>query len=138
VDASSIDAAAIHRSLDLVAERCGDLTARVYAELFARTPEIAAKFDFDKTHAVKGEMLAKAFDAILDFTGPNLYAATLLHAEAINHDSFGISGEFFASFIPVISTVIARELGNDWTPDMARAWDMLGRQIAGLIPRAGS
>jgi hemoglobin-like flavoprotein len=136
---SSIEAAAaIHRSLELAALVEGDLTARVYAELFTRAPEIAPKFDFDKSGAVKGEMLAKAFDAILDLVGPNLYAATLLHAEAINHDSFGISSEIFASFIPVIAAVIARDLGDDWTPEMAHAWDRLGHQIAALILRANS
>ena len=57
------------RSLEIAAERGGDLTPRVYERLFAREPAMRALFWRDGNGAIKGEMLARVFEAILDFIG---------------------------------------------------------------------
>lgn len=71
----------IEASLAAAADRIGDPTALVYERLFATEPEVAAMFAFDKSGAVKGEMLARAFDTILDFAGDQVFAANFLRAE---------------------------------------------------------
>ena len=79
------DAAAIEASLELAAERGGDLAPAVYARLFARAPQMQALFWRDTSGAIKGEMLAKVFEAILDFTGPRVYAHMLIETEGRNY-----------------------------------------------------
>lgn len=57
----------IHRSFELAAERCDDLTALVYRRLYREHPETEFMFRSEKNDLVKGSMLALTIDAILDF-----------------------------------------------------------------------
>ena len=66
---ASGDSALVVASLELAAERAGDLTPLVYTRLFAEQPQMEALFWRDKTGQIKGEMLARVFEAILDFVG---------------------------------------------------------------------
>ena len=59
----------IHRSFELAAERCEDLTPLVYARLFSEHPETAVMFRTEGSELVKGSMLALTIDAMLDFAG---------------------------------------------------------------------
>ena len=58
-----MSASLIEASLELAAERCEDLTPLVYERLFREHPEMEALFWRDTNHAVKGEMLARVFEA---------------------------------------------------------------------------
>ena len=65
------DAELITLSFEIAAERCDDLTPVVYRRLFSDHPEMERLFFRDaQTHAVRGEMLARVIEAILDFVGP--------------------------------------------------------------------
>ncbi|MFZ4690631.1 MAG: globin domain-containing protein, partial [Polymorphobacter sp.] len=112
-------AAAIETSLLLAGDRAGDLTPLVYARLFARHPEMAALFGHDRSGAVRGEMLAKAFDCIVDFLGEGVYAGTLVRSESATHDSYGVPPAVFGTFFVIVGDTIRDVLGADWTPDMA-------------------
>ncbi|HEY0438024.1 MAG TPA: hypothetical protein VGC92_15395, partial [Phenylobacterium sp.] len=68
-------------SLEALAERVGDPTAQVYARLFAEFPQTEALFVRDSNGAVRGEMLAVAFQCLLDMGGAGAYAANLIAAE---------------------------------------------------------
>jgi hemoglobin-like flavoprotein len=59
----------IHRSFELAAEHCEDLTPLVYRRLFREHPEAEAMFRREGSDPVKGSMLALTIDAILDFSG---------------------------------------------------------------------
>ena len=84
-------------------------------------------------------MLAKAFDAILDLSGPALYASSLIHAEAINHDNnFGISADIFATFFPIVRDSVQKVLADEWSDDINTAWSELLARIDRLIQRADS
>ncbi len=135
VDANTL----IHESLERAGELCPDLTPKVYEQLFNQHPDLKSKFIMDKNHAVKGEMLSKAFEAIIDLTGAELYARTLIHAEAINHDNnFGITKEVFVTFFPIVRDTVRNVLGGNWTAETDQAWSQLLEKIDGLIRRAGS
>jgi hypothetical protein len=69
-------------SLELLAERAGDPCYAVYAHLFAAYPEMETLFVRDTTGAVRGEMLAVAFQCPLDLEGP--YAANLIACERVS------------------------------------------------------
>ncbi|MDT9694089.1 hypothetical protein Q5762_38330, partial [Streptomyces sp. P9(2023)] len=73
----------IEASLEEAAERAGDLTPLVYARLFAEQPQMEALFWRDRTGQIRGEMLARVFEAILDFVGERLYAEHLIQTSVV-------------------------------------------------------
>jgi len=115
----------IESSLELVAERSGDLTPLVYERLFSRHPEMKPLFWRDTSNAVKGEMLAKVFEIILDFIGDNLFAANMIQCEVITHAGYDVPPEVFRIFFGIVAEVMAEQLGDEWTPELAAAWKSL-------------
>jgi hemoglobin-like flavoprotein len=120
-----VDASQITLSLDLVAERCLDPTLLVYARLFAEHPQMEALFVRDTDGSVKGEMLARVFEAILDFTGRRHFAATLIQCEVVTHEGYGVPPDVFGVFFATLAAVVRDVLGDDFTPAMQAAWTTL-------------
>ena len=116
------DAAALEASLELAAERGGDLAPAVYERLFERQPDMKALFWRDGNNAIKGEMLAKVFEALLDFIGERHYAHHLIETEVITHEGYDVPRGLFATFFGIVAEVIGETCGSDWTPAMAGAW----------------
>lgn len=127
------DAALITRSLEAAAERGGDLTPAVYARLFRQRPELEALFVMDTDGAVRGEMLARVFDAILDFIGERKYAHNLIGAEATNHDGYNVPREAFALFFAVVMETVREACGAAWTAEMEAPWRRLLAALGGYI-----
>ena len=128
---------AVEASLMLAADRGGDLTGAVYARLFARHPAMEAEFWRDSNGAIRGEMLSRVFDAILDFCGPAAWAPAYLETEIVTHDAYGIPRDIFADFFAVIGETVAATLGPDWTPEMAAGWAWLDATArAAMVTRA--
>jgi hemoglobin-like flavoprotein len=119
----------IEKSLELVSERCLDLTPLVYARLFAEHPKMEALFWRDTTHAVKGEMLSKVFEVILDFIGENLYAAHMIQCEVVTHAGYDVPPEVFRVFFRTVADTIREQLGSDWTQEIDAAWSKLLRDL---------
>jgi hemoglobin-like flavoprotein len=116
---------AIVASLELASERLGDLTPFVYAALFADHPEMRALFWRDTNNAIKGEMLAKVFEIILDFVGDNLFASNMIQCEVITHSGYDVPPDVFAVFFAIVRKTLREQLGADWTPAFEEAWDEL-------------
>ena len=119
----------IVKSLELVSERCPDLTPLVYARLFAEHPQMEALFWRDTTHAVKGEMLAKVFEIMLDFVGENHYAAHMIQCEVITHAGYDVPPDVFRVFFGTVADTIREQLGKDWTQEIEAAWAKLLRDL---------
>ena len=115
-------AEAIESSLEIAAERGGDLTQRVYAALFAREPQLHDLFSRDGNDAIKGEMLMKVIEAILDFVGERRYADYLIGAEAANHEAYEVPRAAFAAFFRIVADVVREMCDADWTNAMEAAW----------------
>ena len=115
-------AEAIEKSLEIAGERGGDLTPIVYARLFERQPQMQALFWRDTTDAVKGEMLMRVFEAILDFVGARQYADHLIQTEVVNHAGYDVPPDVFATFFGLVAEVVEEVCGPDWSPAMAQAW----------------
>lgn len=115
----------IEQSLELAAERCEDLTPLVYARLFADQPQMEALFWTDQNWAIRGEMLAQVFSAILDFVGERLYASTLIQTEVVNHAGYDVPPNVFAIFFSTVAATLKEVIGPDWTPQMDQAWTRL-------------
>ena len=116
------DAAAIERSLEIAAERCGDLTPRVYEVLFDRQPEMKLLFARDTNGAIRGEMLMRVFEAILDFIGARRYADHLISTEVVTHAGYDVPPNVFATFFGLVAEVVQEACGPEWSADMGAAW----------------
>jgi hemoglobin-like flavoprotein len=119
-------------SLELLAERVGDPAPQVYARLFAQHPDMEALFVRDTSGAVRGEMLAVAFECILDMGGAGAYAANLIAAERVNHEGVGVPPEVFGRFFPLLAETCRDLLGEAWTEEVEAAWAELLAGIARL------
>ncbi len=133
-------AAEIELSLELAAA-AGDPTAAVYARLFAEQPQMQALFWRDSDGAIKGEMLARVFDAILDFVGERKYADHMIGCEIVTHEGYDVPREVFATFFAVVAATIREQVGEAWTPAMDAAWTALLAELDSYVqatPRVGA
>ena len=117
-----MDANLIVESLELAAQRCPDLTPLVYERLFREQPDMKRLFVRDKDGSVKGEMLARVIEAILDFVGERRYAATLIQCEVVTHAGYEVPPDVFGTFFAVVVDTLRDVLGTDWSPDVEMAW----------------
>ena len=131
-----LHAAEIEASLALLAERVGDPTPGVYARLFARHPQMEVHFWRDANGAVKGEMLARTFDAIFDFVGERRYAGHMIGTEMVTHEGYDIPREIFATFFGVIRDTAREALGSEWSPAFETAWTALLAEIDDFVRAA--
>lgn len=120
-----MDAATITQSLEIAAERRGDLTSIIYARLFTRFPQMEPLFIRDSDGSVRGEMLARTFEAILDFIGARAYAGHLIQREVVTHEGYGVPPEVFGRFFEAVADTLRAVIGADWTPAMESAWRRL-------------
>jgi hemoglobin-like flavoprotein len=116
------DAQAIEASLEIAAERAGDLTPRVYEVLFERQPEMKALFWRDGSGVIKGEMLMRVFEAILDFIGERQFAHRLIQCEVVTHAGYDVPPPVFATFFGLVAESVREACGEMWTPQMSAAW----------------
>jgi hemoglobin-like flavoprotein len=132
------DRALVELSLELAAERAGDLTSLVYDRLFTEQPDAKPLFWRDKNDSIKGEMLARAFEALLDFIAERQYADHLIQTSAQVHTEYGVSREVFRTFFATVAATIRDELGEQWTPQIAAAWDRVLGEIDAFASRSGA
>lgn len=116
------DARLIERTLELAADREADLTPHVYARLFATHPDMEALFVRDTNGAVRGEMLARVFEMILDFIDRRAYAAQMIQCEVVTHEGYGVPPEVFGVFFVTVADTLRETLGGDWTPAIDASW----------------
>jgi hemoglobin-like flavoprotein len=124
----------IEQSFELAAARCVDLTPLVYQRLFEEHPETQTLFRSQGSELVKGSMLALTIEAILDFAGPRSGHFRLIACEVASHDAYGTPRELFIAFFAIIRDTLRDLLGDEWSPEIARAWDQL---LVGIDAFAG-
>ncbi|TQF41799.1 flavoprotein [Bradyrhizobium sp. UNPF46] len=115
----------IEISFELAASRCTDLTPLVYQRLFDAHPETQAMFRSQGSELVKGSMLALTIEAILDFACARSGHFRLIACEATSHDGYGTPRELFIAFFAVIRDSLRDLLGEEWSSEIAHAWDQL-------------
>ncbi len=128
--------AGVEASLEAVAERDIDLTPRVYALMFAAFPDMEPYFWRDQDGAIKGEMLARVYSAILDFIGERHYADHMIRTEMVTHEGYDVPREIFATFFGHVGQAVGEALGPDFTPAMASAWAGMLADIAAFAADA--
>ena len=126
----------IQQSFELASERCEDLTPLVYRRLFREHPEAEAMFRSEGSELVKGSMLALTIEAILDFAGERTGHFRMIECEVTSHDAYGTPRELFVAFFGVIGASLRDVLGEDWSPEIDRAWQQLLDEIASAVARS--
>ena len=101
------------------------MTTQVYARLFDEQPAMKTLFWRDVDGKIRGEMLARAFEAILDFIGERHYADNLIRAEIVTHSQYDVPPDVFRTFFAVVAAVLKDGIGPDWTAPMDAAWSRL-------------
>ena len=124
-----MDASLIEQSLELASEFGRDLTPKVYARLFAVHPDMEALFVRDINGSVRGEMLARVFEMILDFIDRRAYAAQMIQCEVITHDGYGVPPEVFGLFFGVVRDTLRDVTGAAWSPAIDAAWSSMLEQM---------
>lgn len=130
-------AARIEASLQIAAERAGDVTPLVYARLFELVPEAPALFVRDGTGSIRGEMLHRAIETVLDLVGESRWAPGMIAAESVNHVGLGVPADRFPLFLVAIVDVLREALGADWTPETEAAWRAVHARVAAIVGAAG-
>lgn len=125
----------IERSLELVAERVGDPADLVYHRLFDMAPELKELFLRDADGSVRGEMLHRAFETILDLVGDDRYAEGMIATEWVNHQNVGVPPEQFELFFVAMTDTFRGVLGEQWTPEVEGAWRSVNAKVSGIIAR---
>ena len=115
----------ITHSLERAGEIGGDITPRFYDRLFTEYPDMRNLFVRDTNGSVKGEMLMRVIEAILDFLGARTYSATLIQCEVVTHDGYGVPPEVFGVFFGTLATTIRDVIGAEWTGAVDLAWTQL-------------
>ena len=124
-----------HAKLELVGER-GDPAPLVYARLFAAYPDMERLFVRDANGLVRGNMLAEAISAILDFIGRDTYGGNLMRVEIVNHENLGVPREVFPAFFATMRDAFAVMLEDSWSAEIDLAWrELLARIDAILVPQ---
>ncbi len=122
-------------SLEIAAERAGDLTGDIYKRLFDYFPETEALFVLDRGGAVRGNMLAHAFNTILDFIGERRYAHNFISSEIVTHLGYEVPPDAFASFFTVMRDEIRAACGVAWSAEMEEAWARLLSELERYVAR---
>ncbi len=125
-------AAGIAASLEAVAARGIDPTSAIYDRLFQAHPGLKPLFWRDDNGAIRGEMLARVFEAILDFIGERRYSDHMISTEMITHEGYDVPREAFTTFFANVGEGLRDVLGPDWTPDYQAAWTEMLADIDGF------
>jgi len=122
---------ALEASLELVAERCGDPTERVYERLFAQQPEMEALFLGDHSVQARGEIMTMVIDTLTNMAAGETWAGNMIRAERVNHDQIGVPFDVFETFFAVVHETFREAGGDGWTQEMEAAW-------SGVLERAAA
>ena len=123
----------IHRSFEMAAARCEDLTPLVYIRLFREHPEAETMFRSEGAELVRGAMLAQTLDAIMDFAGDRSGRFRMIECEVQSHDAYGTPRKLFGAFFGVIARTMRELLGSDWSPEIDAAWQKLLAELDRVV-----
>ena len=117
---TAYDLALISESLELYAERHGDMAPRVYECFFELNPEAAALMEYSDEY-MRGRMFASMVELFLsdEHLDPDGY----LDWELENHiKAYSATTAMYESLFQSMRDVLDRDLGTDWRPEWREAW----------------
>lgn len=127
-------AALIHASLEQAAARSDDITPAVYARYFATHPEALPLFGDDADNALKGDMLARLIQQIMDFA-EGRSDPDLIVSWASDHIGYGVPLAMFPGMFASIKQAMREVAADAWNEAVDAAWEA---QFAGLLALIGT
>ena len=110
----------ISDSLELYAQRHGDMAPRVYECFFELNPEAAALMEYSDEH-MRGRMFASMVELFL--SEEHLEPGGYLTWELDNHiKAYSATPAMYESLFQSMRDVLDNDLGADWRPDWQEAW----------------
>ena len=120
--------ALISDSLELYAERHGDMAPRVYERFFELNPYAAALMEYSDEY-MRGRMFASMIKLFL--SDEHLEPGGYLTWELENHiKAYSATTAMYESLFQSMRDVFDNDLGADWRPEWQEAWESrIGRII---------
>ena len=110
----------ISDSLELYAERHGDMAPRVYERFFELNPEAAALMEYSDEH-MRGRMFASMLELFL--SDEHLDPGGYLDWELENHlKAYSATTAMYEILFQGMRDVLDRDLGADWRPEWREVW----------------
>ena len=112
--------ALISDSLELYAERHGDMAPRVYERFFVLNLEAAALMEYSDEY-MRGRMFASMVELFL--SDEHLDPGGYLDWELENHiKAYSATTAMYESLFQSMRDVLDNDLGADWRPEWQEAW----------------
>lgn len=118
---------AVIESLEIAAERAGDLREAVYRNYYDACPDAWALMAHVDEH-MQGRMLDEVLRLLMidDFEPEAGY----LNFEVENHRGYNVERGMYPDLLRAVQQVVREALGEDWTADFDAAWSA---RIAALV-----
>ena len=110
----------IMASLEIVAEKCGDINPAVYERYFQKSPgseELMSHID----HLVRGKMMEEVMRLLMleDTVAEDEY----LSFEMKTHEqAYSVVQSMYASLLTSVWEIIREGVADDWTEEFENAW----------------
>ena len=112
--------ALISDSLELYAERRGDMAPRVYERFFELNPDAAALMEYSDEY-MRGRMFASMIELFL--SDEHLEPGDYLTWELENHiKAYSATTAMYESLFQSMRDVLDNDLGADWRSEWQEAW----------------
>lgn len=130
---SNLSAAAqydsIVESLELIAERAGDINPQILAAYFASCPASAALMEHMDNYML-GRMLDQVLLLIMESDDAEL--ENYLRFETASHNSYGVESYMYEKLFAAVLQVARSSCGEQWNDRYQQAWQ---QRLATLLSR---
>jgi hypothetical protein len=126
----------LHASLEVAAERGGDIYPAIYDAYFARCAGSRDLMQLTDVH-MRGRMLDSLFELLLADDVVEQFA--YLRFETKNHASWGVQLHMYENLLAAVRDTVRNVCAADWTPAMAAQWEtriiaLVNEIRAALVP----
>ena len=111
----------VTQSLEVAAEKAGDITPAVYETYFAACPGSEALMSHID-HLVRAKMMVEVYRLMMltNFEDEQGY----LNFEVDNHAlAYSVEPHMYGNLMHALMDTVAQALGDDWNPDYLSAWE---------------
>lgn len=116
---SQTESETITEALEMVAERAGDITGAVFDRYFERCSDSKALMEHTDEY-MRGRMMEQVLLLLMEPGESEL--ESYLEFETTNHRAYGVEQYMYERLMSAVTDVVAKALGDDYSPDMQSAF----------------
>jgi len=117
----------LQRSLEIAAERGGDIYPAIYDAYFARCAGSHELMRLTDPY-MRGRMLDSVFQVLMGESAAEQHG--YLRFETTTHATYGVQSHMYENLLTAVRDVVRAACGDDWSAGMAAAWDA---RLAGIL-----